>query len=64
MRVVVDRTRCIGSGQCVMTDPEVFDQDEDEGLVVLRTPEPPESARERMRAAVALCPSAAIRLEE
>ena len=26
---------CIGSGMCVVTAPAVFDQDDDEGLVVL-----------------------------
>jgi ferredoxin len=33
MRVSVDRGRCCGSGNCVMTAPEVFDQDDAEGLV-------------------------------
>jgi ferredoxin len=30
--VTVDRTRCIGSGLCVARLPEVFDQDDEEGL--------------------------------
>jgi ferredoxin len=37
--VVVNRDLCIGAGLCVMTAPEVFDQADDDGLVVLLAPE-------------------------
>ena len=30
MRVIVDKELCIGAGQCVVTAPDVFDQDDDE----------------------------------
>ncbi len=36
-RVTVDRDRCIGAGQCVLSAQEVFDQDET-GVVVPSTP--------------------------
>lgn len=35
MDIVVDRDRCVGSGQCVMRMPDVFTSDDDEGLVEL-----------------------------
>jgi ferredoxin len=35
MDIVVDRERCVGSGQCVMRLPDVFTSDEQEGLVEL-----------------------------
>ncbi|MEU1167237.1 ferredoxin, partial [Streptomyces sp. NPDC005921] len=35
MRVHVDRTKCCGAGSCVRTAPEVFDQNEEDGLVVV-----------------------------
>ena len=35
MSIVVDRERCVGSGQCVMRMPDVFTSDDDEGLVEL-----------------------------
>ncbi|MER7620209.1 ferredoxin [Streptomyces sp. NPDC126503] len=38
--VRVDRERCVGSGMCALTAPTVFDQDDDEGLVLLLTPPP------------------------
>jgi ferredoxin len=60
MRIEADRGRCIGAGMCVMNAEELFDQD-DEGLVVVLTPEvPPEHAAAAARA-VASCPSGALR---
>lgn len=64
MRIVVDKDRCIGSGQCVLTQPEVFDQGEDDGLVVLLTEEPSSETEDSVREAVRLCPSQALSVEE
>jgi len=64
MRVHADRDRCIASGQCVMTVPDVFDQDEDEGLVSLKTSTPPPELADDVRRAAALCPAMAITLTE
>ncbi|MFE9207347.1 ferredoxin [Micromonospora sp. NPDC007230] len=61
-RIRVDRDRCCGSGNCVVTAPEVFDQDDD-GLVVLRRAEPAPDAADRVRQAADLCPSGAISLD-
>ncbi|MEU5528944.1 ferredoxin [Micromonospora chersina] len=60
VRVGVDRDRCCGAGNCVVTAPEVFDQDDEEGLVLLRRAEPPAGAVDRVRLAVELCPAGAI----
>lgn len=62
MRVTVDAERCIGSGMCALTAGEVFEQGEDDGEVVVLRPEPPAAARDAVRAAVGLCPAAAITL--
>jgi len=40
LKVAVDRDACCGSGNCVMTAPAVFDQDDTLGLVVLLDPYP------------------------
>jgi ferredoxin len=73
VRVTVDREVCIGSGNCVYTAPEVFEQD-DEGLVVLVAPgvardvsgevaaEVETPHEDAVRAAVAHCPSGALRI--
>jgi ferredoxin len=60
MRVEVDRERCCGAGNCVRTVPQVFDQDDRDGLVVLRQPHPPESVADALRQVVDLCPAGAI----
>ena len=62
MKLVVDVDNCIASGACVLECPEVFDQDED-GLVTLKTEEPAEQYHEAVRSAAAACPAAVILLE-
>ena len=63
MRVIADRDVCIGAGMCVMTAEGVFDQDDD-GIVVVSDPEVPADEFHRVRRAVTLCPSGALRLAE
>lgn len=63
MHITVDRDRCAGSGNCVLTLPLVFDQDDREGLVVLRRSDPPDDLADRVRRAVDLCPAGAITLD-
>jgi ferredoxin len=64
MRVVADRTRCVGAGQCVLAAPAVFDQDEDEGLVVVLQEEPGAELADGVRRAEGNCPAMAIEVEE
>ncbi|WP_433229765.1 ferredoxin [Micromonospora sp. CA-248260] len=61
-RVAVDRERCCGAGNCVLTAPEVFDQDDTDGLVLLRDPAPGAASRDRVQRAADLCPAGAIRV--
>jgi ferredoxin len=63
-RVVVDRTKCIGSGQCVAHAGAVFDQSEDDGTVVLLMAEPPAPLRAAIDKAARLCPAQAISVVE
>ena len=58
-QVTVDRDRCIGAGQCVLSAEEVFDQDE-AGVVVLVDTDPPRSRWDGVRLAVELCPARAV----
>lgn len=64
MRVTVNRELCVGSGNCVVTVPEVFDQDDKEGLVELQITEPPEDLQEFVETAAQMCPVGAIDIEE
>lgn len=62
MRVRVDADRCCGSGQCALTAPGVFDQD-DIGTVLLLQPEPPADREREVWQAVQGCPVQAISIE-
>jgi ferredoxin len=60
LRVSVDLDRCCGSGQCVLTVPEVFDQSDETGLVILLDPTPPADLRPDLEDATYRCPSQAL----
>ncbi|WP_086842241.1 ferredoxin [Amycolatopsis kentuckyensis] len=62
MKITVDAGSCVSSGQCVLLAPETFDQNEDDGTVVLLTEEPSAAEQDAVRQAELTCPAAAIRL--
>jgi ferredoxin len=64
MRIVTDTARCVGAGQCALTEPSVFDQSDEDGTVVLLTTQADGDVLQNVREAVDLCPSQAISLEE
>lgn len=64
MQVHANRDMCVSSGQCVMTAPDVFDQDEDEGVVVLKTGSPSPELAPDIRRAAAMCPAMAISITD
>ena len=62
MKLSVDRKACTGAGNCVRLAPDWFDQDDDEGLVVVLDDSPPASLQSLMRDVVDACPTGAIRV--
>ncbi|MEU4896605.1 ferredoxin [Streptomyces sp. NPDC044780] len=64
MRVEVDVPKCVGSGQCVMIAPDVFDQREEDGIVVLLNDRPPAELHADVEESAVVCPAAAIRVVE
>ena len=58
VKVSVDRQLCIGSGMCVLTAPDVFDQDDDGKSLVRNTS--PSLGHSGIRTAEQVCPAAAI----
>lgn len=64
MRVIIDTEKCIASGSCVTADPDVFDQREEDGIVVLLNESPSGEHLDAVRQAVQLCPAMAIAVEE
>ena len=62
MKVTVEMSRCCGAGRCVLSAPEVFDQRDSDGLVILLQENPDESQQHNVRLAAELCPAQAIQL--
>ena len=64
MKVAVDQNTCASSGNCVMNAPELFDQRDEDGVVVLLDENPPAEQADHARKAEAGCPALAIHIEE
>ncbi|MFB9909619.1 ferredoxin [Allokutzneria oryzae] len=64
MKVSVDEGKCCGAGSCVLAAPDVFDQRDEDGVVVLLDAEPGEHLHAVVREAADVCPAAAISLSE
>ena len=64
MKITVDEEKCCGAGQCVLIAPEVFDQRDDDGIVILLNAEPGADQHAAVRETAAVCPAGAIFLDE
>ncbi|MFK0156605.1 ferredoxin [Streptomyces sp. NPDC090493] len=64
MKVEIEDAKCVASGQCVLVAPEVFDQRDDDGMVVLLTETPGPDLQDAVRESAMVCPAVAIRLVE
>lgn len=60
MKVEIEPYSCVSSGNCLMAAPKVFDQDPEDGRVILLTEEPGEDQRGNVDKAIFLCPAQAI----
>ncbi|GAA4873768.1 MULTISPECIES: ferredoxin [Saccharopolyspora] len=64
MKVTVDEDKCCGAGTCVMVAPDLFDQRDEDGVVVLLDAEPSAELHDGAREAANMCPARAIELDE
>ncbi|HEY1703871.1 MAG TPA: ferredoxin [Trebonia sp.] len=64
MQVTVEEDKCCASGQCVLAAPEVFDQRDDDGTVILLDASPAAEHHQAVRDAAAVCPAVAILVQE
>ena len=64
LKVSIDRGKCVGSGNCVYIAPDIFSQDDDDGMVILLTERLDASLSEAVAEAAQQCPSMAIQLKE
>ncbi|MGW1198245.1 ferredoxin [Streptomyces sp. NPDC002536] len=63
MKITIDEDKCCGAGQCVLAAGDVFDQRDEDGVVVLLDPAPPQELLARVQDAAALCPALAISVD-
>ena len=63
MRVTVDQDRCIAAGQCAAAAPDVFDQRDEDGVVVLVKAAPDAAEEDALRRAAGVCPALAIQIQ-
>ncbi|MGI8333064.1 ferredoxin [Actinomadura scrupuli] len=64
MKVSVDTDKCVAAGQCALFAPGVFDQNEEDGTVVLLDDAPAPQLRDAVRESAVMCPAAAIHVTE
>lgn len=64
MRIDIHADRCIGSGVCALVAPEIFDQRDDDGVVVLLDPDPAPEQQENAYEAATRCPASVIEIHE
>jgi ferredoxin len=64
VRVIASTDKCIASGSCALTCPQVFGQRDEDGVVSLLQEHPSLALLKRVRQAVDLCPALVFRLED
>ena len=64
MRISVEADKCVGAGQCAMVAPAVFDQNEDDGVVIVLDESPGQEHAADVEEAAILCPAQVILLHE
>ncbi|WEV24717.1 ferredoxin [Streptomyces sp. 71268] len=64
MRITADREACCSAGQCALIAPDLFDQSDEDGSVVLLDARPDAEQLDVLREVVSRCPTGAISLEE
>jgi len=62
--ITINEEECCSSGICAMTAPDVFDQRDEDGVVVLLDAEPEPGLHAEARKAARSCPSLAIEVQE
>jgi ferredoxin len=64
MKVSIEPRKCIAAGQCVMKAPMVFDQQEEDGIVILLNDHPQAEDQAAARLAARVCPAEVIHIHE
>lgn len=62
--IEADYEKCIGAGMCALTAPDVFDQNDDDGRVIVLNQSPETAVMDTVREAITLCPANALAFRE
>ncbi|MGK5545883.1 ferredoxin [Streptomyces sp. URMC 127] len=62
MKIEIDTDLCCGAGMCALVAPGVFDQNDEDGTVILLDPAPAAEQHAAVREAAGRCPTAVIRI--
>lgn len=62
LEIKIDRERCIGSGECLMSAPEIFDMGDDDAAILVSDGPPWRASDDLLREIASHCPSHAISL--
>jgi ferredoxin len=62
MKVLAHQEKCVSAGQCAMLAPDVFDQRDTDGVVVLLNAHPRADQDNDVRDAADACPARAIEI--
>jgi ferredoxin len=62
MRVLADKDKCVGAGTCVGIAPDLFDQNDADGIVVVLAERFGEERLATVQEAVDFCPAQALLL--
>ncbi|GGJ22140.1 ferredoxin [Paenarthrobacter histidinolovorans] len=60
MKFDINVDKCVGAGVCAIAAPEVFDQNDDDGIIVVLDPNPPLEQAQLVHDAATRCPAAVI----
>ncbi len=64
MRVIAATHKCIASGTCVLTCPQVFGQRDEDGVVQVLAEHPSLDFLKKIKQAIDLCPAQVFSLED
>lgn len=65
MKIQVDESRCIAAGNCVMAGADVYDQRDEDGIVIVLDDSPESADHQRQaREGAAICPAKVITILE
>jgi len=64
VKITVEEDKCCAGGQCVLAAPDVFDQRDEDGIVVVLCASPTPDQYDAVREAAQICPAACIHVCE